>query len=137
MSISEKLHQEAALPIKSTNRSVGLDLFALLLTEQGRPTTAIVPPRTTRSIPTGLSLMIPSVTETPPRSYYGLVMSRPGMPFRSLFVMNAPIDPDDTGELFVYLYNGGSEVHYVKNGDRIAQLVITSTPVYDVRGLNA
>lgn len=137
----KKLHPEAIIPTKLTSRSAGLDLYAHLLTEQGRPNTAIVPPRTTRPIPTGIGALVPSanIHETPQLSYYAQVVSRPGMAGKSLFVANSPglIDPDYTGEIVVLLYNGSNEAHYVKHGDRIAQLILTSTPVYDIRWLDA
>lgn len=133
----KKLHPEAVIPTRLTSRSAGLDLYAHVLNEQGRPGSAIVPPRTTRPIATGVSILIPSVNTTPPINFYAQVCSRSGMATKSLFVTNAPgiIDPDYTGEIIVLLYNGGNEVHYVKHGDRVAQVIVTSTPVYDVRWL--
>jgi dUTP pyrophosphatase len=135
----KKLHPEAVIPTKATSRAAGLDLYAHLLTEQGRPTTAIVPPRTTRAIPSGISILIPAASphETPARSYYAQIVSRYSMAVKSLFVADAPsiIDPNYTGEILVLLYNGGNEVHYVKHGDRVAQVLITSTPLFDVRWL--
>jgi len=113
-----KLHKEAVLPKSWSDQACGLDLHALLLTEEGRPNNAIVSKSSSREIPTGLSIECP-------RGYYAMVISRSGLARSGIFVTNSPgiIDPDYRGELKVLLYNGGYQAHYVKHGDRIAQLV--------------
>jgi dUTP pyrophosphatase len=129
----KKLHPLATLPIRGTSNSVGVDIHAMLLTEDNRPNTAIIPPRNTRSIPTGLAVMVPS--RDAKTIHFIQVCSRSGMALKSIFVANAPgiVDPDYTGEIRVLLYNGGVEAHYVKHGDRIAQLILTTTPIYEIR----
>lgn len=118
-------HPQALLPRRATSRSVGLDLHAFLLTESGRPNTAILSPRSTRMIPTGLIVR-------PPEGHAVFVCSRSGLAAeRSIFVTNAPgvVDPDFRGEICVLLYNGGFESYYVKHEDRIGQLVVLPCPV--------
>lgn len=115
-------------PIRAYNESVGLDLYAFLLTESGRPNRAIIPPRTTRLIPTGISAK-------PPPGHAILVCSRSGLATRSIFVTNAPgvIDPDYRGEIQVLLYNGGHETSYVEHEQRIAQLIVVPLPHVETR----
>jgi dUTP pyrophosphatase len=71
-------------------------------------------------IPTGLQIEIPCGYEAQVRPRSGLA-SKFGVT-----VLNAPgtIDSDYRGSLDVILVNLGAEVFTVKNGDRIAQLVI-------------
>jgi dUTP pyrophosphatase len=114
-----KLHPEASPPFRAYGESVGVDLSACLITNSGRPNTAIIGPRMTKAIHTGIALLAP-------KGFCILVCSRSGMATKSVFVTNAPgvVDPDYTGEMIVLLYNGGVENLYVKHGDRIAQAIV-------------
>lgn len=116
----KRLSEEAQLPTHATPQSVGLDLHAFLLTETGRPNKAMIPPKTTRPIRTGLIIK-------PPSGHSIFVCSRSGLAKDySIFVTNSPsvIDPDYRGELFVLLYNGGFEPYWVQHQDRIGQLIV-------------
>lgn len=126
-----KLHPEATLPKSWSDQACGLDLHALLLTEQGRANNAIVSKGASRSIPTGIAIECP-------RGYFAMVVSRSGLANRGIFVTNSPgiIDPDYRGELHVLLYNGGYEAHYVKHGDRVAQLIFAPFVPASVREVN-
>lgn len=68
-----------------------------------------------------------------------MVVSRSGLALRGIFVTNAPgiLDPDYRGEIEVLLYNGGHEAHYVKHGDRIAQLIFAPFTPASVREVEA
>ena len=116
-----KLHPEAILPRPGTSLSVGLDLHAHLISESGATKQIVLPPRTSRTIETGLILL-------PPSGYFLMVCSRSGLAAAQppVFVANAPgiIDPDYTGELKVILFNGGHESVYIRHGDRIAQVLL-------------
>lgn len=115
----KRLAPEVLMPRRGTPNSIGLDVHAFLLSESGRPNTAIIPPRTTRQIPTGLVVV-------PPDGFAIFVCSRSGLAMGSIFVTNFPgvVDPDYRGELKVLLYNGHHESYYVKHEDRIAQIVL-------------
>ena len=79
-----------------------------------------IAPLARAKIPTGLHLEIPS-------GFEGQVRPRSGLAAKSgITVLNSPgtIDADYRGELAVILINLGEESFTVKNGDRIAQLVI-------------
>lgn len=128
-----RLHPEARLPTKATEFSIGLDLFAHLLTEHGADSKSMIPPRTVKAIPTGLAIEppIPSglydVGDPRREQWLVQVVSRSGMALnQSMWVANAPgiIDPDYRGELMVLLYNGGHETQWVRHNDRIGQLIL-------------
>lgn len=117
---------EVKLPIFSTPGSVGADIYAYLLTDSGRPNKIVLPPRTTRAIPTGLRIRAPGGA---------IVLSRSGLAKNSIWVANAPglIDPDYRGELVVLLYNGGFESYFLQHEDRIAQLCIPSLSRFSIK----
>lgn len=134
----KKLHPKAKLPYQATPGSLGLDLYAHLLNEQGRPNKAIVPPNCVRAISTGLAIEPPSISNFYTAGPGGRavrdedlwlvqLVSRSGLAKDyCLFVANAPgiIDPDYRGELKVLLYNGGHTTQYVEHGMRIAQMIL-------------
>lgn len=119
----KRLHEQVKLPTRGTPASIGLDVHAYLISESGRINTAIIPPRMTRLIPTGLIVL-------PPPGHAIFVCSRSGLAQGSIFVTNSPgiIDPDYQGEIKILLYNGHHESYYVKHDDRIAQLVVLPIP---------
>lgn len=115
-----KRHPDAKLPFRASEQAVGYDLSAFCLTETGRPNKLLIPPRSTRAVPTGLTII-------PPSGYSIFIASRSGMAKeRSLFVTNAPgiIDPDYRGEIMVLLYNGGVESHYISHEERVGQMIL-------------
>lgn len=115
----KRTRPDAKLPYRGTENSVGLDLHACLVSDTGRPNTLLIPPKTTRAVPTGLVV-------APPDGYAIFICSRSGLAkAHSLFVTNAPgvIDPDYRGEIMVLLYNGGNEAYYVRHEDRVGQMI--------------
>jgi len=76
-------------------------------------------PGGTAFVPTGLQLEIPE-------GYVGLICPRSGLALKGVTVANAPgvIDPDFRGEVAVLLYNRNRSVYTVREGDRIAQLLL-------------
>lgn len=130
----KKLHLEAKLPLQATPGSVGLDLYAFIMSETNRPSKTILPPRSVRAISTGLAIEPPkpggawiSENDRDDKLWLVQVVSRSGIAKDfTLFVANAPgiIDPDYRGELKVLLYNGGLSSFYVEHGMRIAQIIL-------------
>ncbi|MBK8237479.1 MAG: dUTP diphosphatase [Nannocystaceae bacterium] len=111
----ELLHAGARMPARMTELAAGYDLAACL----GGQEIELVPGARAR-VPTGLRLAIPA-------GYEGQVRPRSGWAAKSgVTVLNAPgtIDADFRGELQVLLVNLGHEAVTVRDGDRIAQLVI-------------
>lgn len=76
--------------------------------------------RSTKTLPTGLSIELPA-------GYAALVCSRSGLAANhGIQVLNAPgvIDSDYRGEIGVILHNTGNDDVIFRAGDRIAQLMI-------------
>ena len=110
----KKLSPRAHLPQYMSDGASGLDLFALL----DEP--IIIEPSSWALIPTGISVAIPP-------GYEGQVRPRSGLALRyGVTVLNSPgtIDSDYRGEIKVILVNLGDEPFMVRDGERIAQLVI-------------
>ncbi len=128
-------YEDAKYPYRASAEAVGYDLFAYCRTETGRPNKLLIPPRTARAIPTGLTII-------PPSGYSIFIAPRSGLALRrTLFVANAPgvIDPDYRGETTVILYNGGHESQYVQHEDRIGQMILLpfeSFDFYEVKELD-
>ncbi|MCB0793115.1 MAG: dUTP diphosphatase [Flavobacteriales bacterium] len=101
-------------PSYATAHSAGMDLRANL----EAPIT--LAPGQFRLIPTGLFLELPEGTEAQVRPRSGLAFKH------GVTVLNSPgtIDADYRGEVGVLLINHGQEPFEVKDGERIAQLVI-------------
>ena len=111
----KKTDPRAALPHYESPGAAGMDLRAFLDQD------IIIAPLERKRIPTGLYLEIPG-------GYEAQVRPRSGLAFNSgISVLNTPgtIDSDYRGELGVILINLGSEPFTVKNGDRIAQMIIS------------
>lgn len=102
------------LPSYATAHSAGLDLHAQL----ERP--VILEPGQRALIPTGLYLELPEGTEAQVRPRSGLALKH------GVTVLNSPgtIDADYRGEVGVLLINHGQEAFEVRDGERIAQLVV-------------
>ena len=109
-----KKKEGAALPQYESSGAAGMDLRAFIGEE------VTVPPMGRMKIPTGLFLEIPP-------GFEGQVRPRSGLAARhGVTVLNAPgtIDCDYRGEVEVILVNLGQEAFTVRNGDRIAQILI-------------
>lgn len=123
-----KLHPDAKLPRVATPESIGADVYAYCKSESGREIKMVIPPGSTRMVPTGIVAVA-----QPPFSI--LVCSRSGLAAqRTLFVTNSPgvIDPDYRGEIKILLHNAGTQNQWIAHNDRIAQLILVPIPIPDV-----
>jgi len=118
------------LPSYATDGAAGADLCAAVASE------LVLEPGERMAVPTGLVLEIPS-------GYEGQVRPRSGLAIRhGLTVVNTPgtIDSDYRGEVLVTMYLFGAlDSHTIRQGDRIAQLVIgrwADLPVVEVETLS-
>ncbi len=110
-----KKGSQAYLPQYMTEGASGMDLYACL--EQD----VVIMPGERSLIPTGISIAIPE-------GFEGQIRARSGLAIKNgIGVLNGPgtIDSDYRGEICVILINLGNEPFTVRNGDRIAQLVIS------------
>ena len=110
----KKKSPAVVLPCYESAGASGMDLRAFLAEDRE------LPPLGRCRIPTGLMLEIPQGYEAQVRPRSGLADQR------GITVLNAPgtIDSDYRGEVEIILINFGSEPVIIKNGDRIAQLVL-------------
>lgn len=104
-----------ALPSYQTNGSAGMDLRAHLEKD------IVLKPLERSIIPTGLFIALPLGYEAQVRPRSGLAAKY------GLTVLNSPgtIDADYRGEIGVILVNVSNTDFTVKNGERVAQLVIS------------
>ena len=110
-----KAHERIELPQYESEGAAGMDLRAFLDCDVTIPSLGRV------KIPTGLKLEIPA-------GYEAQVRPRSGLAARSgLTVLNSPgtIDSDYRGELEIILINLGSGDVIIKDGERVAQLVVS------------
>jgi len=111
----QKAAPSVIIPQYESEGAAGLDLRAFIDSD------ITIAPFKREKIPTGLFLEIPE-------GYEAQVRPRSGLAIKSgITVLNSPgtIDSDYRGQLEVILINLGEQVVTIKNGDRIAQLVIS------------
>ena len=104
------------LPKYETEASAGMDLRANLeMPLQMRPLERVL-------VPTGLYIELPVGYEAQVRPRSGLALKK------GITVLNSPgtIDADYRGEIRVILINLSNETFEINDGDRIAQMVISS-----------
>lgn len=103
------------LPAYETSASAGMDLRANLDSE------ITLKPMERALVPTGLFAEIPA-------GYEAQIRPRSGLAIRhGITLLNTPgtIDADYRGEIRIILINLSGEEYTVKDGDRIAQMVIS------------
>ena len=106
---------ERVLPFYATSGSAGMDLTACLKED------VTLEPLERKLIPTGIAIGLPSP------DYAAFVFARSGLASKKGITLPncvGVIDSDYTGELMVSLINLSRESYTIKNGERIAQLVI-------------
>ena len=104
------LTNKGRLPVKGSQYAAGHDLYSAR--------DIIVPARGTALVDTDISINVPYGT-------YGRVAPRSGLALKnSIDVGAGVIDHDYTGPVGVILFNHGNTDFNIKEGDRIAQLII-------------
>lgn len=114
VNVKIKLFEGGKMPSYKTRGAAGADICAFLNED------LVIRPGECAAVPTGISVEIPE-------GYEIQVRPRSGLAFKNgVTVLNTPgtIDSDYRGELMVILTNFGMEEFTVKNGDRIAQVVL-------------
>jgi len=109
-----KIDPRVQLPGYESAGAAGMDLRAFLAGE------LCIPPLGRARVPTGLRIEIPE-------GFEGQVRPRSGLAIKfGVTLLNSPgtIDCDYRGDVDIILVNLGAENFIVKDGDRIAQLVI-------------
>ena len=110
----KKLSTSVSVPKYETRGSSGMDIAAHI------ENTIIINPGEKALIPSGFSMAIPKGFEVQIRPRSGLAAKK------NITVLNTPgtIDADYRGEIKVILINLGNEKFIIKNGERIAQMVV-------------
>src|SRR6184192_2062110 len=106
----------AKMPIRASIGAAGYDLFAVK--------DAIVEAGAQELVPTGVAIEIPE-------GYYGQIKPRSGLALKKRISVNAGvIDRDYRGDIGVLIVNQSKDRFYIREGDRIAQLILVriSTP---------
>ena len=106
---------ERNVPFYATNGSAGMDLSACLKED------VTLEPLERKLIPTGIAIGLPSP------KYAAFIFARSGLASKKGITLPncvGVIDSDYTGELMVSLINLSRESYTIKNGERIAQLVV-------------
>ena len=109
-----KSHERVLIPQYESKGAAGMDLRAFLDSD------IEIPPLGRAKIPTGLKIEIPE-------GYEGQIRPRSGLAIKNgITVLNSPgtIDSDYRGDIEIILVNLGAESTIIKDGQRIAQLVI-------------
>ena len=112
----KKLQNSAAIPKRATKDAAGYDIASVEET--------VVPAKGRTVVKTGLSIAIPN-------GCYGRIAPRSGLAVKKFIDIGAGvIDADYRGEIGVVMFNHSDEDLKVKQGDRIAQLILEkiSTP---------
>ena len=112
----EKTTTTAKAPTRATSGSAGFDLYA--------DETFSLAPRERAAVVTGIRVAIPE-------GFEGQIRPRSGMASKDgITVLNSPgtIDSDYRGEVRVLLVNLSAYGKSIKQGERIAQLVIQKVP---------
>jgi len=125
----KKLSNEVLTPKYETSGSSGMDIAAYIKQD------ITIEPGEKALIPTGFSLSIPLGYEVQIRPRSGLAAKK------GITILNTPgtIDSDYRGEIKVVLINLSKKKFIVKNGERIAQMVvcpIEQVSVEEVRELS-
>lgn len=110
-----KLHENAKIPTRGSEKAAGYDLYACLEGDSIE-----IKPHETVKVGTGLAIAVPD-------GYFGAVFARSGLAAKEgLRPANCVgvCDSDYRGEYIVALHNDSENTRVVSSGDRIAQLVV-------------
>ena len=110
----KKLSNEVLIPKYETPGSSGMDIAAHIDKD------ITINPNDRALVPTGFSISIPQGYEVQIRPRSGLAAKK------GLTVLNTPgtVDSDYRGEIKVILINLGKDPFVIKNGERIAQMIV-------------
>ena len=107
-----KLHDPAAkLPTHATSGSAGYDLYSC--------EDPLIPPGTRKPVNTGISIAVPSGT-------YARIAPRSGLSVKGLDIGAGVIDSDYRGLVKAVLINNSNTEFQIKQGDRMAQMILES-----------
>lgn len=97
------------MPSRKHSDDIGADVYAL--------SDYTFQPHETICVPLGFGIELP-------KGYGGFVLPRSSMGKRGVSAQTIPVDPNYRGEIHAIVTNYTDEVQVVREGDRIAQLVV-------------
>lgn len=106
---------EKEVPFYATKGSAGMDLRACIEED------ILIKPLERKLIPTGIAIKLPS------EEYGAFIFARSGLAVKKGITLSncvGVVDSDYTGEIKVGLINLSNEEYLLRNGERIAQMVI-------------
>lgn len=109
-------------PTRGTKQAAGLDLYS--------PEEIWIKPGGSTFVNTRVAVQLQP-------DEYAEIKGRSGLARRGIMVATGTIDADYRGELGIILFNVTDEVHHVRAGDRIAQLVVMEVRRPDVEIVDA
>jgi len=118
----KKLNEKAKIPEYMTEESAGMDLYACIDND------ITMYPMERKLISTGIAIGLP-------KGYEAQIRPRSGLAIKyGITILNSPgtIDSDYRGEIKVILINLSKEKFSIKNGDRIAQMIISKVDKADL-----
>ena len=114
----KKLYDDAIIPTRGSYYAAGYDLYAHIECKEENMD-LIIKPHETMLIGTGVAIQ-------PPKDCFGAVFARSGLASKQgLRPANCVgvCDYDYTGEYMIALHNDSNEERFVKDGERIGQVV--------------
>mgnify|MGYP005813402887 FL=1 len=111
----KKLTDSSQVPTKGHPSDAGWDLYA--------DENIQLWPEETKLVSTGIAMSLP-------KGFVGLIWDRSSMGVKGIHRHAGVIDSGYRGEVKVCLHNTTGELYKIKNGDRIAQLLIQETPIF-------
>ena len=111
----KKLTDSSQVPTKGHPSDAGWDLYA--------DEDITLWPEETKLISTGIAMSLP-------KRFVGLIWDRSSMGVKGIHRHAGVIDSSYRGEVKVCLHNTSGDLHKIKRGDRIAQLLIQEIPIF-------
>ena len=113
----KRIAAEALLPTKHNPNDAAFDLYAVKDMQ--------IPVDTTDIVHTGISIEIPV-------GYFGKIESRSSLAKRGIFCTAGVIDSGYRGEIMIVMNNMSQENYPIKQGDRIAQMIIHKAENFEI-----
>ncbi len=118
----KKLNDKAKMPVYASAQAAGMDLSACIDED------IVLNSMQKALVPTGIAIEIPE-------NYAGMIYPRSGLAVKyGLTLSNCVgvIDSDYRGEIKCGVINLGDKPYTITDGERIAQMVITHTPQFEI-----
>jgi dUTP pyrophosphatase len=119
------LDERSVLPTRAHSTDLGLDLYAV-------DEWFSIGPHETVAIPTGIGIDFMAMAAESGTVFGGLIKDRSSMASKGVFTVGGVIDPEYQGEIKVLLYNSTKEDIMINPGQKIAQMVLCPSHIFDI-----